>query len=145
MTLFCLRLETWDKGAQWIRAGHTPALVYHPDQDRFTELKGEGLALGVDAAYRYQVQRSRKIAAGCIIALGTDGIWESFDRNGRPYGMRRFRNAIRRNAHKGATAILDAVYADVQRFAYGTKQEDDISLVIVKAVPDQTPPMDWSI
>ena len=146
MTLFCLRLETWDKGAQWIRAGHTPALLYQPDQDRFAELKGEGLALGVDDAYRYQVQRSREIAAGHIIALGTDGIWETFDRNGRPYGMRRFRNVIRRNAHKGATAILEAVYADVQRFAYGTKQEDDISLVIVKAVPDQAPPpLDWSI
>jgi len=59
--------------------------------------------------------------------------------------MRRFRNAIRRNARKDATAILEAVYADVQRFAYGTKQEDDISLVIVKAVPDQAPPLDWTI
>ena len=59
MTLFCLRLETRDKRAQWIRAGHTPALIYHPDQDRFTELKGEGLALGVDAAYRYQQQIDR--------------------------------------------------------------------------------------
>ncbi len=145
MTLFCLRLEARDRQPLWIRAGHSPALLYRPERDRFAELKGEGMALGVEADYRYRVRRAPEIAAGHVIALGTDGIWETFDRNGKRYGMRRFRNVIRRNARKDAGAILDAVYADVQRFAYGTKREDDISLVIVKAGPEAATPMDWSI
>ena len=145
MTLFCLRLEARDRQPLWIRAGHSPALLYRPERDRFAELKGEGMALGVEPDYRYRVRRAPEIAAGHVIALGTDGIWETFDRNGKRYGMRRFRNVIRRNARKDAAAILDAVYADVQRFAYGTKREDDISLVIVKAGPEAATPMDWSI
>ena len=145
MTLFCLRLEARDRQPLWIRAGHSPALLYRPERDRFAELKGEGMALGVEPDYRYRVRRAPEIAAGHVIALGTDGIWETFDRNGKRYGMRRFRNVIRRNARKDAAAILDAVYADVQRFAYGTKREDDISLVIVKAGPEVATPMDWSI
>lgn len=145
MTLFCLRLDSRSRPPQWIRAGHTPALLYLPEEDRFEELKGEGLALGVDGDYRYRAHRAREIAAGHIIAIGTDGIWEAFDRHGKQYGMRGFRNAIRSNAHKDAADLVDAVYADLQRFAYGTRREDDISLVIVKAVQDKPISMNWSI
>jgi PAS domain S-box-containing protein len=145
MTLFCLRLASREGRPQWIRAGHTPALMYLPEADRFEELKGEGLALGVDAAYRYQVHYAPEMADGHIVALGTDGIWETFDRHGKQYGLHGFRSAIRDNAHKPAAAIVDAVYDDLNRFAYGTRREDDISLVIVKAGPGQSAPQDWSI
>ena len=145
MTLFCLELDHRDRQTGWVRAGHAPALLYTPHKDRFEELKGEGMALGVEADYRHQFHRGSAMSGDQVIAIGTDGIWEAFDRRGDRYGMQRFRNAIRKNAASDASAIVDAVYDDLQQFSYGVKQEDDISLVVVKVRPEATSHGDWSI
>ena len=145
MTLFCLELDHRDRQTGWVRAGHAPALLYTPHKDRFEELKGEGMALGVEADYRHQFHRGSAMSGDQVIAIGTDGIWEAFDRRGDRYGMQRFRDAISKNAASDASAIVDAVYDDLQQFSYGVKQEDDISLVIVKARPAAAPREDWSI
>jgi sigma-B regulation protein RsbU (phosphoserine phosphatase) len=145
MTLICLELDTGARQPQWVRAGHSPALLYTPRRDRFEELKGSGMALGVEAAYRYTSHQGAALTAGQIIAIGTDGIWEAFSRTGKAYGMRRFRSVIRNNAHHTAAAIVDGVYDDVKRFTYGSKQEDDITLVVVKVTENLPVLQDWSI
>jgi PAS domain S-box-containing protein len=145
MTLFCLELDRQDRQLRWVRAGHAPALLYTPWQDRFEELRGEGMALGVESDFSYTFHRGPETAGGQIIAIGTDGIWEAFDRRGKRYGMQRFRNVIRENAAGDASAMVQAVYDDIQHFTYGVKQEDDISLVIVKAQLEAPALGDWSI
>ncbi len=145
MTLFCLELDSRDRRPRWVRAGHAPALLYTPREDRFEELKGEGMALGVKADYQHQYHRGPETTGGHIIAIGTDGIWEAFDRRGKLYGMQRFRNVIRKSAAHKASPIVDAVYEDLQRFTYGVKQEDDISLVVVKIGERLSGALDWSI
>ena len=145
MTLFCLELDRRDRRLRWVRAGHAPALLYIPRSDRFEELKGEGMALGVKADYHYQIHLGPETTRGHIIAIGTDGIWEAFDRRGKRYGLERLRHVIRQHAPDNAAAILDAVYEDLQHFTYGVKQEDDISLVIVKVAGHKPGMMDWSI
>jgi sigma-B regulation protein RsbU (phosphoserine phosphatase) len=47
MTLFFLTLDVGKKTIEWVRAGHDPAWLYDPDEDRFEDLKGAGVALGV--------------------------------------------------------------------------------------------------
>jgi PAS domain S-box-containing protein len=145
MTLFCLQIDAQDSQMQWVRAGHSPALLYTPDNDGFTELKGKGMALGVDATYSYPVNRASAIACGQIIAIGTDGIWEALDRRREPYGTDRLRNIIRQNAHRQASEIVDSVYKDLNSFAYGIKRVDDVTLVIIKATEDVPCPWDYSI
>jgi phosphoserine phosphatase RsbU/P len=103
------------------------------------------MALGIEIGYQYPYHRGPETTSGQIIAIGTDGIWEAFDRRGSRYGMPRLRDVIRKNAASDAAAIVDAVYDDLQRFTYGVKQEDDISLVVVKAQPVTPPRADWSI
>ena len=49
MTLFFLAIDTATKELQWVRAGHDPAIVYDSSMDSFDELRGKGIALGVDA------------------------------------------------------------------------------------------------
>jgi sigma-B regulation protein RsbU (phosphoserine phosphatase) len=145
MTLFCLQLDSHEQHPRWVRAGHAPALLYSPGKDRFEELKGEGMALGVDSDFHYHIHKASPIANGQIIAIGTDGIWEAFDRNGKCYGMQGFQSVIRKNAQLPAAAIVDAVYDDLQRFTYGIKQEDDISLVIIKRTENSLPGINWTI
>ena len=132
MTLFYLTVDLQKNRIDWVRAGHDPAILYDPQQDDFVELKGTGVALGVNAAIQYTENRRDGLTNGQIIAIGTDGIWESFNKKGKMFGKKRFKDIIRQNAAAGADDILNAVYNEINEFIEGQKTEDDITLVIVK-------------
>ena len=145
MTLSFIRFDLRSRCLHWVRAGHPPALVYDPATDRFRELRGQGPPLGVDEHYRYEEYLDADIAAGQIIAIGTDGIWESRDRQGNAYGIQRFRDVLRKHAALGAGGILDAVYDDIKAFSAGARQADDITLVVAKVEESLRPPPDYVI
>ena len=132
MTLFYLTIDPEKKRLDWVRAGHDPALVYDPVRDDFEELKGNGLALGVNEGFDYEENHRNGLANGQIIAVGTDGIWEAVNRDGEMFGKERLRNVIRKNARAEAGDILSAVYDELNQFTLGQKTEDDITLVIIK-------------
>ena len=132
MTLFCLTIDPERQYLDWVRAGHDPALIYSPEQDEFEELKGIGIALGVSDGFEYAENHKTGLLNGQIIAIGTDGIWEAFNRAGEMFGKARYQDIIRKNADKSAEEILNAVYHELNEFTLGKKSEDDITLVIVK-------------
>ena len=145
MTLSVVRFDPKNRSLRWVRAGHPPALVYDPKKDRFKELLEGGLPLGVGRDSNYQEHMADGLENGQIVAVGTDGIWESIDRNGTAYGMERFCAAIRKHARLGAQEILNAVYADIKEFTLGARQEDDITLVVAKLKEGWSPTTDWQI
>jgi PAS domain S-box-containing protein len=134
MTLFYLTVDPKNKQLRWVRAGHDPALLYDPSVDKFEELKGSGLALGVQEEVAYEENIKTGLAAGQIIALGTDGIWEAQNKAGEMFGKERFREIIRQKANAGAQDIVDAVYSDLNEFIIGPRPEDDITLVVIKVL-----------
>lgn len=131
MTLFLIRFDPENGKARWVRAGHDPALIYCPENDQFTELEGAGLPLGVDGDINYEEHFS-DLLPGQIIAIGTDGIWEAESQEGEMFGKDRFRDVIRKNAHKPSSAILDAIYEEIRRFTGAHRQRDDITLVVIR-------------
>ena len=132
MTLFYLTIDPEQKRLGWVRAGHDPAIVYDPVRNEFEELKGSGIALGVNDQFDYEENQKSGLANGQIIAVGTDGIWEAINRESEMFGKERLRNVIRSNAGAGAGEILNAVYDELNHFTRGQKSEDDITLVIIK-------------
>ena len=132
MTLFYLTVDPQKDRINWVRAGHDPAILYDPQKDAFEELKGSGVALGVNVSFEYTENHRKGLTDGQIIAIGTDGIWEAFNKKGKMFGKERFRDIIRQNAQRGADDILKAVYNQIEQFTEGQKFEDDITLVIIK-------------
>jgi PAS domain S-box-containing protein len=145
MTLSFIRIDPANRSLRWVRAGHPPALVYDPAADRFRELRGRGLPLGVDDEYQYEESVEADIGAGQIIAIGTDGIWEASDRKKSHYGIERFCEVLRRHADLKAKNILEAVFADIKNFTLGARQEDDITLVVAKVSEGREPGPDFVI
>ncbi|MFT5698578.1 MAG: sigma-B regulation protein RsbU (phosphoserine phosphatase) [Desulforhopalus sp.] len=133
MTLFYLSLDPDTRSIEWVRAGHDPALLYDPSSDTFEELKGSGVALGVLDDVEYLVNTRAGLTDDQIIAVGTDGIWEAFNPQGEMFGKERLRKLIRSNAKQSASVILNIVYEELKEFTAGRKNEDDITLVIIKA------------
>jgi sigma-B regulation protein RsbU (phosphoserine phosphatase) len=131
MTFFYCELTTSDREVRWIRAGHDPALLYDPDTDEFDELKGDGLAFGLDYTFEY-AQFQRTLAPSQIILIGTDGIWEMQNEAGEMFGKERLREIIRRNRSATAKELTEAVAEALQVFRDSKQQEDDVTMVVVK-------------
>ena len=131
MTLFYLVLDHQTRRITWVRAGHDPGLLYCPDTDRFEELSGAGLALGVDEDWQFE-DFSRTVKPGQIVLLTTDGIFEAHNPAGDMFGKARFKAVVRQNAGLEAEGLRKAVFEAVTEFRETEPQEDDITLVILK-------------
>lgn len=135
MTLFLASFDQDHHTFTWIRAGHDPALLYDPIQDRFVELiQGGDIPLGIDETFLYQKNTVNKdrISAGQILFIGTDGIWESKNASGERFGKDRIKQILQDNRNAGAQFLLDQVLEALDQFMNGQGYTDDVTLIIVK-------------
>jgi sigma-B regulation protein RsbU (phosphoserine phosphatase) len=133
VTLFYAEISPVESVLRWIRAGHDPALFYDPGMEKFEELWGEGIALGIDPDGIYQ-EKVRKISGGQILVIGTDGIWEARNPDGEMFGRQRLKDLIRKNATYSSDGISGAIIDSIKTFQGSVKQEDDITLLVTKFV-----------
>jgi sigma-B regulation protein RsbU (phosphoserine phosphatase) len=132
VTLFYAEADMGERSLRWVRAGHDPAVFYDPAEDRFDTLEGQGAALGLDARGGFE-ECVRSLRTGQIVAIGTDGIWEARNAEGRMFGKPAYRALIRANAGRAAHEIIEAVFQGLAEFRRGAgPPEDDITLVVVK-------------
>ncbi len=136
MTMFFMTIDTANQKLQWVRAGHDPGIFYDPATDKFAELKGPGMALGVFEDFQYEMNERTGLTKGQIIVLSTDGVWEAHNPDGEIFGKNRLFEIIRRNATKKAQEIIETVFAALNQFQNNSKTEDDITLVVVKIEAD---------
>ena len=133
-TLFYLMIDSQNHLVKWVRAGHDPALLYDPASDRFEELCGSGLALGWDENYPYEENQRTDLARGQIIFMGTDGVWETFDSNNKPFGKNALKDIIRRHAAANAAEIINQILEALANHRQGQEAEDDVTMVVIKMV-----------
>jgi sigma-B regulation protein RsbU (phosphoserine phosphatase) len=134
MTLLALLIDPNRHALQWVRAGHDPGMLYRLSADRFEELGGPGMALGVDSNWSYTVQKAEGLQAGDIVLLGTDGIWEARNCDGIMFGKKKVRAIIREQRDHAAGAILEAIFDAVASYTCETKLADDMTLIVVKII-----------
>lgn len=136
MTMFLVELEQGASQVRFIRAGHDPALVYQPSKDEFVELAGQGLPLGVLEDYVYEQYTADCMESGCILVMGTDGIWETMREHSQGhselFGKKRLCEIVRQNAHLPAQEIMQAVLDAVAAYRGAGKQSDDITMTVIK-------------
>lgn len=132
MTFFYLDIDMDRRALRWVRAGHDPAIVYESVSGLFYELIGKGPPMGINANYFYNEYEWTKLSKGTIVALITDGIWETRNTNDEPFGKKRLRGVIQKYARESAQTIVDAVFSALRSFCRGMPIEDDLTLMIVK-------------
>jgi sigma-B regulation protein RsbU (phosphoserine phosphatase) len=132
MTLFYLAVDSDRKTIQWVRAGHDPGMLYRLSADRFEELGGPGIALGVDPEWPYSIQNADGLQTGDIVLIGTDGIWEAFNGDGVMFGKAAVKKVLREKRDQPAGVILNSMFEAVASHAGETKIADDMTLIVVK-------------
>ncbi len=93
-----------------------------------------GIPLGVLADTDFQQGGPVTLDSGDIVLVGTDGIWEAHNPAGEMFGKQRFREIMATTTNRTAEQIHHAVVDAVKEFCASAPQEDDITLVVIKAL-----------
>lgn len=75
-----------------------------------------------------------QLAPGDILVLYTDGITEATNADGEEFGESQLLETLVRQSHLPVRPLLQAVVGAVQQFSSGSKQQDDITVVIARSL-----------
>jgi serine phosphatase RsbU (regulator of sigma subunit) len=117
---------------EMLSAGHGPLFVYSRSDDRMTTLDAHAVPLGVLPFFRAEPPVRLQLQSGDLVLLATDGFFEWEDEHGEPFGIERMGDVIRETRDRPAAEMIAALHESVLRFARVTKQQDDLTAVIIK-------------
>lgn len=131
VTVFYGILNTKTGVVEYANGGHNPPFVVRPNGDfRMIESSGDPV-LGCFEEQPFGTHTTQ-LSPGDGILLYTDGITEAFDPAGEAYGEERLGNLITTLGESPTQTAVNAIIADVNQFALGTQQSDDITLLYLK-------------
>lgn len=126
---FCYaRIEPAARRIVYSNAGHNPPLLIRPD-GAVEQLSEGGMVLGVFPENQYD-QAEVPLGPGDRLLFYTDGITEARSPEGEEYGEERLAAVAVAARTTPASAVKDAILADVNAFTAG-KFEDDATLIVV--------------
>ncbi len=132
ITFFFCVLDTATGELTFANAGHNPPILMRASGEAQL-LEGGGPVLGILPIAPYAEQRAH-LDHGDMLVLYIDGVTEANNAAYEEYGEARFIEVLKRHREAPATAIVDAVTRDLDEFAAGAPQADDITLVVAKRV-----------
>lgn len=126
-------LDLGTREFSYARAGHEPPLVLRPDGSVERLSHSSGMALGLWDMVTLD-ERSITLAAGDTLLLYTDGMTDCRDPKGEPFGLDRIKKTLGSLAPLNAQQICDNLLETLKTYQDGSKQDDDVTLVAVRAV-----------
>lgn len=133
MTLFFALLDPTNRSLQWLSAGHGPMFLYRAESKEVEELAATTMPLGVMDDVEFRPVQNENLASGDMLALGTDGIWETINSDGEMFGSERVSQLLKDLAKQSAEEIVSKVLLAVEEFRDQAPKDDDLTLIILKA------------
>jgi serine phosphatase RsbU (regulator of sigma subunit)/streptogramin lyase len=119
----------------FVNAGLCEPLLRAGDTATYLSVEGASFPLGASTRAVY---RSRRVvlSAGDVVVLYTDGVPEAQGRDGAPWGYDAFAGFLRGlpTATLSARAVRDAIVREVARVTGRPSPDDDVAVVVVKAL-----------
>ncbi len=134
MTLFYAVLDAEARSLVWTSGGHDPALWLKDSSGDIDELPNTGIPLGILDDAEYSQAGPIELDPSDIVLVGTDGIWEARNTDGEMFGKDRLRQILIDSASCSAKEIHDTIVHAVHEFRQTRPQEDDVTLVVIKAL-----------
>lgn len=135
MTFFFGVLDAGARRLVYASAGHDPAILYRPSTGRFLDLESTGVPLGIVDEFDYPAVEVG-LEPGDVVVFGTDGVWETRNPEGEPYGIDRLRTLVVAAHREDVAAIGKQVRDDLTRFRGDGRQRDDITAVFLKVIDE---------
>jgi phosphoserine phosphatase RsbU/P len=130
-TIFVGQYDSQRKELVYANAGHSP-VIYCPSGGRAHMLEADGTALGI---FPESLSQDQKLyfEPGDLLIVGTDGLNEARNAEDEMFGYDRLVDLVESLADLPAQAIGDHLYSTVHDFSGGQPQDDDQTLVVIKA------------
>jgi serine phosphatase RsbU (regulator of sigma subunit) len=115
-----------------LSAGQGPLFTYLCKEDRFDTTGGQAPPLGISPRLMSEPPIKLELRRGDLLVLATDGFFEWANAQREQFGAERLKEAIRASRHLPPKEIISKMYGAVVEFSGGTKQQDDLTAVIIK-------------
>lgn len=134
ITMFFIKYDPLTRTLAYSNAGHVRPLLISMDGGHCCRyLDTEGLILGVKKGVEFE-EKQIQLYAGDVLLLHTDGIIESENSAGEPFGNDRLCAIVQARRSEPPQAIIDAVLRKVSLFRGEAPQEDDVTMIVMKVV-----------
>ena len=138
VTLFLAILEVGTGELRYVNAGHPPGLVLGAGRSEAERLGAGGLPVGMLGEQGYEEGRAT-LVPGSAAVLYSDGVTEATRADGEMYEEERLVEALGGAFGQSAAQVLTGLLASVDDFVAGAEQADDISVVVVRRSPGESP------
>ena len=135
VSLFLMQLDAEKNEFRYSSAGHRGIMLSPDGEVHFLDSTGHVLGLLPNSLIPF----SDPIAfcPESMLILATDGLNETLNPPGRElYGYDRIAKVAHANRHLPSREIIDRLYDSCREYSGGQRQQDDISMVVVKALPE---------
>jgi serine phosphatase RsbU (regulator of sigma subunit) len=130
VTLFYAILDPKLHQLAFSNAGHDNPFLLATD-GRTQRLRTGGVVLSILEDFPYE-EETVSIGPGDVLVIYSDGITEAANPAEVQFGEERLARVIQDHRQEGAASLMECIITEVNAFAAGRAQADDMTLVVVK-------------
>lgn len=140
VSLFFAILDPASRTLVYATAGQ-PAYHVHTS-GQVNRLSNSGMVLGLLDDAEIPRGERMELQRGDLIFVATDGLHETHAADGSMFGMNRTLEVLCSNRHRKAREILEELHQSSCQFRQGTSQQDDVTMVLIKASDEEDPSLE---
>jgi phosphoserine phosphatase RsbU/P len=135
-TLFYAEYHPRSQQLFYVNAGHNAPLILRKSgsTNQVFRMETGGPVIGL-LPYCYQ-QDSVSLVPGDMVVLFTDGISESMNGREEEWGETRLIECAKTCHGLSSSEVMTRIFAAAEAFAAGSPQHDDMTLVVLRVLPD---------
>ncbi len=115
---------------EYVNGGHNEGIVLRKSGE-VELLKATGLPVGLLPKREFDSARF-ELGSGDLLLIYSDGVPEACTRDNEEFGLERTIDCLREARHSEPESILDRLFGEIDRFAAGAPQHDDITALVLK-------------
>lgn len=118
----------------WVGAGHLDNVIMRADGEAVS-LVSTGMPLGLLPPLLPYGEAAHDLAPGDTLVLFSDGVTEAQGEDGEEFGEGRLLAVLRQSSATPLPELIDRVFMEIDAFAGGAPQFDDITMLVVRRLP----------
>ncbi|HJR14031.1 MAG TPA: GAF domain-containing SpoIIE family protein phosphatase [Rhodanobacteraceae bacterium] len=136
ITAFMAYLDAETHSMRYHCAGQGPLLLYRAGDDRCEWIEPTTFPVGVMDLAEVPQAATLEMGEGDILALISDGLYERTDAGNAEFGPERVAEVIRRGQRLPMAELCRGLLDAADTFAGGIAAADDVTLILVRRLPD---------
>jgi len=135
VTAFLGVLDSGGNRVTYHAGGQAPVVVFRAGPGTCDWLQASTMPMGMLSGIPMKPARTMDLAPGDILALMTDGIFEYENAAGEAFGEERVGRLLAEHQSDPMAGLIDTIVGEVDRFADGAPQNDDMTILLVRRLP----------